>query len=101
MCGGNGKTPVETKEDINLMVIWNTKEFINFGTVNDGQEDMIQTVTFDENTPKLVRAKELIVATDIAGYSDIDLERHSMPKPCGLGNTSFVECVWRGLANDV
>lgn len=95
MCGGNGKTPVETTEDINLMVIWNTKEFINFGTVNDGQEDMIQTVTFDENTPKLVRAKELIVATDIAGYARHRFERDSMPKPCGLGNTSFVECIWK------
>jgi len=95
MCNGNGKKPVETSEDINLMIIWNIKEFVNFGTVNDGTDDMIQTITFATNTPKLIRAKEIIVANDIEGYTRHRFERASMPKPCGLGNTTFVECIWK------
>jgi hypothetical protein len=51
MCDGRGKRGVETSESINLMVIWNYKEFINVGTVYTGADDMIQVITFDENIP--------------------------------------------------
>lgn len=94
MCNGEGKRAVETTEDLNLMIIWDQKSFINSNTVNIPQ-GTIQTITFNYNTPKLKRAKEIIVATDIAKYARHRYERISEPQPCGLGNSDFVECMWK------
>lgn len=96
MCGGEGKRGIETTENINLMVIWDAKEFLNVGTVNN-PDNMIQTLTFSSNTPKLKRAKELIVSTDIQGYTTYRYERASEPHPCGFQSTDFVECLWKRL----
>lgn len=98
MCDGRGKRGVESTEDINLMVIWNYREFIDVGTINN-PAGTIQTLTFDEHTPKLKRAKELVVATDITNYSNHRFQRISEPQPCGLGNTEFVSCLWERVAS--
>lgn len=94
MCNGNGKRPVETSETINLVVIWDYKQFVNNNTVSQA-DGVIQTITFASNTPKLKRAKELVVATDIAGYGRHRFERISEPQPCGFSDDDFVECLWK------
>jgi len=97
MCNGAGKKPVESTEDMNLMVIWEQKEFFNVGTVNTPDGD-IQTLTFADRTPQLKRAKELIVATDIAGFGTHRYERMSEPQPCGLSADQFIVCMWKRSA---
>jgi hypothetical protein len=94
MCNGAGKRAKETTETLNLMVIFDHEEFINVGTVNN-PEGMIQTITFGSNTPTLKRAKEIQVATDVGSYGRHRYERATEPQPCGLGNSEFVECLWR------
>lgn len=96
MCDGQGRHPIVTTENINLAVIWDSKKFINVGTVAS-PNGMIQTLTFSYNIPILKRAKELIVATGIANYGDYRYERASEPDPCGLGNTTFVHCLWKRI----
>lgn len=95
MCNGNGKRPIETSEDIKLMIIWDHKEFMNAGTVNN-PDGMIQTVTFASNIPKLKRAKEIIVNSDQASYGRYRYERASEPQPCGF-SSEFVECMWKRI----
>jgi len=70
MCQGAGKRGVESSETMNLMVVWEQKDFFNVGTVNTAEGD-IQVLTFADRTPQLKRAKELIVATNIAGYGTL------------------------------
>ena len=94
MCNGDGKKPIETTEDINLVVIWDSKNFIDSNTVND-PVGIIETITFIENTPKLKRAKEIIVAKDISNFGRHRYERISDPQPCGMGASSFVSCKWK------
>ena len=48
-------------------------------------------------TPKLQRAKEIIVATEISGFFKHRYERVSEPSPIGLGNNEFVLCNWRRM----
>lgn len=93
MCNGNGKRAVESSEDLNLMIIWNPKEFFNAGTV-ESADGMIQTVTFVANTPKLKRAKEIIVNTDQGSYGRYRYQRTSEPTPCGF-SSEFIECMWK------
>ncbi len=93
MCNGNGKRAYEASENIKLMIVWNYKQFINNNTVNN-PEGVIQSITFAKNTPKLKKAKEIIIATDIDKYSRHRFERISDPQPCGFSN-EFVECLWK------
>lgn len=93
MCNGGGKKGLETSENINLMVIWDYKKFMDVGTVNN-PAGTIQVMTFASNTPALKRAKELIVATDIAAYGRHRYQRISEPQPCGWGNSPFISCLW-------
>ena len=91
MCGGNGKRGVETSESLNMMVIFDAKQFVNIGTIAN-PDGMIQVITFSDRAPKLRRAKEIVVTTDeFSGR----YERISSPQPCGLGNGEFVECLFR------
>jgi hypothetical protein len=96
MCNGAGKRGITSSDPINLMVIWDYKEFINVGTVNQ-PEGMIQTITFKRHTAKLKRAKEIMVATDLQAYAQHRFERMSEPQPCGLGNDEFVGCLWNRI----
>ena len=48
-----------------------------------------------EMTPKLQRAKDIIVATEVSGFFKHRYERMSEPTPIGLGNNEFVLCTWR------
>lgn len=96
MCNGEGKKGIVTTEDLNLMVIWDQKDFFQVGTVNTPEGD-IQTMTFADRTPKLKRAKELIVATNIGSYSTHRFERITDPVPCGLDADQFVVCTWKRL----
>ena len=93
MCNGQGKRGVESSEDLNLMVIWDYKQFMNVGTV-ENPDGMIQTMTFAENTPKIKRAKEIIVATQLGSYARHRYERAGEPTPCGF-SSEFVSCTWK------
>jgi|19_taG_2_1085344.scaffolds.fasta_scaffold00068_25 hypothetical protein len=96
MCNGGGKRAVESSEDLSLMVIWDQKDFFKVGSVNTPDGD-IQTMTFADRTPKLKRAKEIVVATNIAGYATHRFERITDPVPCGLDSDQFVACMWKRI----
>ena len=55
----------------------------------------IQTLATISMTPKLQRAKEIVVATDISGFFTHRYQRVSEPLPIGFGNNEFVLCTWR------
>jgi len=96
MCNGTGKRSSESSENLNLMIIWDYKEFIGVGTVNN-PEGMIQTITFIANTPKLKRADELLAATNIGDYVRHRFQRISEPEPCGLEGDKFISVLWKRI----
>lgn len=93
VCDGRGKRGIESTENIKLMVIWDHKQFVNVGTINN-PEGLVQTMTFVSNTPKLKRAKELIINSDQASYGRYRYQRDSEPEPCGF-SSEFVSCIWK------
>lgn len=96
MCNGQHIKAVETSEPLSMMVIWDYKDFINVGTI-DNPNGYIQTLTFDEHTPKLKQANEITVANSVRGYTEHRYQRASEPEPCGFGNTEFVACLWKRI----
>jgi len=95
VCNSAGKRPVESTENVNLAVIFEPRDFIDLGVHANTPDGYIQTLAKKTMTPKLQRAKEIIVATDISGYFSHRYQRASEPTPIGLGNNEFVVCSWK------
>ncbi len=95
MCNGAGKKPIISTEDINIIVVFDPKQFVNIETPVNNPDGYIQTFGKKEMTTKFRRAKEIEVATDINGYFTRRYERVGEPTPLGFGNNEFVICTWR------
>ena len=95
VCNGAGKRPLIKTENIYLAVIFDYKQFMSMSAPVNNPEGLIQTIGKKETTPKIKRAKEIQVATDIAAYSDHRFQRVSEPEPVGFGNSEFVICNWK------
>ena len=95
LCNGNGKKPVTSSENVNLAVIFEPRQFLEMSTPVNTADGYIQTLATISMTPKLRRAKDIIVATDISGFFTHRYHRVSEPLPIGLGNNEFVICTWR------
>ena len=95
LCNGNGKKPVISSENVNLAVIFEPRQFLEMSTPVNTADGYIQTLANKIMTPKLQRAKEIIVATDISGFFSHRYQRVDEPVPIGLGNNEFVLCMWR------
>ena len=94
-CNGIGRRPLIQTETIYLAVIFDYKQFLNMSTPVNNPDGMIQTLGKKESTPRIKRAKEIQVATDIAAYADHRFQRMSEPEPVGFGNSEFVICNWK------
>ena len=95
LCNGNGKKPVTSSENVNLAVIFEPRQFLEMSTPVNTADGYIQTLANKNMTPKLQRAKVILVATDVSGFFSHRYQRVSEPTPIGLGNNEFVLCTWR------
>tara|TARA_R100000808_G_scaffold23947_1_gene53963 strand:- start:9601 stop:10128 length:528 start_codon:yes stop_codon:yes gene_type:complete len=95
LCNGDGKKPVTSSENVNLAVIFEPRQFLEMHTPVNTADGYIQTLATKSMTPKLQRAKEIVVATDVSGFFTHRYQRVSEPLPIGLGNNEFVLCTWR------
>ena len=95
LCNGNGKKPVISSENVNLAVIFEPRQFLEMSTPVNTADGYIQTLANKIMTPKLQRANEIIVATDVSGFFSHRYQRVGEPTPIGLGNNEFVLCMWR------
>ena len=95
LCNGNGKRPITSSENVNLAVIFEPRQFLQMSTPVNTADGYIQTLAKRIMTPKLQRAKEIIVSTDTSGFFSHRYQRVSEPTPVGLGDNEFVICTWR------
>jgi hypothetical protein len=89
VCDGAGRFPIESKENINMMVIWDVKNFINVAADVVIPQGSVQTITYFDRIDKIRRAKSLIIS------SRYQYTRFAEPEPCGLGRNSFFSCIWK------
>jgi len=97
LCNGNGRRPLTSSENVRLAVIFEPKQFLQLNAPVNTADGYIQTLAKKTMTPKLQKAKEIIVATDLSGQFSHRYQRVSEPSPIGLGNNEFVLCTWRRL----
>lgn len=100
LCNGIGQRAVVSTEDIDLIVVYDPRDFIQFSenlsTVNT-PTSLMQTMSKIELMPKLQAAKSIKVSKDIEGYFNRTYERVQEPMPCGFGNAAFAVCTWKRI----
>lgn len=97
LCNGAGQRPVVSTEDVDLIVVYDPRDFIQFNTTVDAPNGLIQTMSKIELMPKLQAAKSIKVSKDIEGYFNRTYERVQEPMPCGFGNAAFAVCTWKRI----
>ena len=95
LCGGVGKIISDSTETINMMVIWNYKEWVPMNASINVPEGSIQTLSKLATLDEIKRVNEIIVDTDIESYVKHRFQREGEPNPCGFGASSYVATIWK------
>lgn len=94
VCNGVGLL-INTNEDtIDLLVIYDYKKFLNFGTNVNIPEGSIQVIAKFQDLKKLQKANTLIVDTDAGYIPNNEYEPLSQPQPIGLGASDYLFMYW-------
>lgn len=97
VCNGEGKISVVTTEDgIYMGVIYNHKKWLPMkGSSVLTPEDYVQTVCSISLLPKIMKAKEIIVNTDISTYVKQRFVLQGEPQPGGFGEDDYIFAMWK------
>lgn len=100
VCRGVGKIPDEQTEDIELIVIWDSKSFVNLGHDNTALTPNMFAQTFCaiNKYPKLKRAKEIILDTDKENYVRQRFTIYGEPEPCGFDGSQYILTTWKRIS---
>lgn len=94
-CHGSNRVKEEVSpETVYLAVVRNSKSFIDFNNVK-APDGAIQTICAISLLPKLKRAKEIIVSSDILPYTKQKYTRIESESPEGLGQSNYCFIVWQ------
>lgn len=100
VCRNISRVPDEQTEDIELIVIWDSKSFINLGHDITAQSPNMFAQTFSKMStyPQLKRAKEAILDTDKENYVRQRFIRDGEPQPCGFDGSQYIVTTWKRIA---
>jgi hypothetical protein len=85
---------VEILTDIKLKVYWNPKEWINVTGAIQVPDNVIQTIGFMSDLPKILKAKALIVNKDLLDIKQMRFQRMGEHIPMGLRQNRYFSCLW-------
>ena len=102
MCNGIGLIQNVSYETIDLMVIFDSREWIKTSTAQriipraeQTAETWAQTICSSTQWSKLEQASEIILDTDLEGYNVNRYIREGEPEGCGLLNSDFIAVMWK------
>jgi hypothetical protein len=97
VCMGKGFSVVDSTEElVNMMVILDSKYFINWSNQNISiPNSLAQTISCISLYPKIKNAYEVILNTDLLPISDQAYERTGEPQPMGLGQQKYILTTWK------
>lgn len=97
VCMGDGFLFDKFEENVNLLVVYNSKHWLNFGGDIHTAEGTIQTIAKIGLITKLRNANVLVVDTSLDGISRNVYTRDSDPEPAGLGGNDYVFTFWKKI----
>jgi len=100
-CHGLGTIATDNTLNLNLMVIWNYKDWIGWSGVPDQSMTpfgQCQTISKISTISDIKNAQEIILDTDITKYVKHRFQRTSEPNPVGLGADSYIATMWKRVS---
>jgi len=86
---------VEKEETIRLKVYWDSKDWRKVGGDIVVPDTAIQTIFFDTDLERVMRAKNLIVHNNIRDKREYTFSRLGEPWPMGLRHYRYYGCFWQ------
>lgn len=96
-CRGIGGIYTESSDNINLLVLFDYKTWINFNNKVHAPDGLIQTISKLVDYTNIKNCSKLIVDTNIQNYTESYYERNSEPEPCGFGDSSYFFTYWKKI----
>lgn len=97
VCMGKGVILADSiEEQINMLVIFDSKYFINLPVQSINiPNSMAQTICCINYYPKIKNTYEAVLNTDIIDITSQVYERSSEPQPMGLGKSQYILTTWK------
>jgi len=98
-CMGAGRIENNNEEIIQLVPLWNYKDWVGWDTRDKTRSPngYVQTISGMDTITKIKRAKEIIINNDIAAYSNHRFTRDGEPTPVGLGTDAYIFTMWKSI----
>lgn len=93
-CGGTGIKETSATETITLKIYWNSKEFIKMGVKIDLPDTAVQTVGYMIDLPKVKKAMEAIMVSDLDHYVEWKFRRIGDAVPYGFKQERYFIQFW-------
>lgn len=100
-CHGIGRIASDNTKNLNLMVIWDYKQWIGWNGVPDNTTTAFgqcQTLSKLSTVTDIKNAQEMIVDTDISAYVKHRFQRTSEPNPINFGADSYFATMWKRIS---
>ena len=97
VCGGDGYQFESKEENVNLLVLFQYKYWINFNSNINSPDGMIQTICGTNLLPQIKAANKLLVDSNLTGITRNLFVRASDPEPAGLGDTNYIFTFWKKI----
>lgn len=97
VCMGQGTIIADAvEENINMLVIFDSKYFINLPVQSINIPGSVaQTICCIDYYPKIKNTYEAVLNTDISDITSQVYERTSEPQPMGLGRSQYILTTWK------
>ena len=98
VCNGYGIIDMTAEELIYMAVIFDSKYWLNWGSKSVNIADnMAQSICNINLLPKLQNAKEIIVDSSTANYTNHRYSRANEPELCCLGDNRYIITMWQKI----
>lgn len=96
-CHGMGVDYSESSDIINMLVLFDYKNWINFNYRIHSPEGLVQTISKFTEYTKIKKCNKIIIDTNIQNYTESYFIRNSEPEPCGFGDSSYIFTFWKKI----
>ena len=88
-CNDNGYTEQQVTETIRMRVYWHPKDWVTIQASIKAPAGSVQVVGYIRDMPKIIRADEIQVLTDVEAYRQYRFKLHGEPTPHGFGHDRY------------
>lgn len=96
-CRGLGGIYQGKQQDINLLVLFDYKYWINFNSKVYSPDGLVQTISKLEDYHKIKSCNKIIIDTNLQSYTENYFQRNSDLEPCGFGDSSYFFTFWKKI----